>query len=317
MSIEIEKLQSLLTIVNQHVKLLAAKNMVSAQQFKKLVLKRLLAENILVLLMQFIGLKLTALIVHPSPLWFATGTSCAYLFLRGYSVLPGIWLGSFLSFYLENIHFLFAAGYATVLTLQGLLLLGFSYRYLSPTLIFHRLGTFIIFIVYTMMLTGMVSFMFFWISSLSGYHAVLSSHLYLQWWSANFNGILILSCALVTWDAYFPDFHAVKPSKSTICIFGLLLVITFVLVCSHATTDIFCLLIFIVLLNAVISIRLGWCGAMTVSFISGLIFYLASFMDAPVFFAGSPSWTLLGLQLFLSVNTLIGLGLTMSCKKTP
>ena len=97
---EIDKWQSMLTIVNQNLELQPFKtSKTPVLQFKKMVMQRSLAENLLVFFLQYIGLKLTTFSLDPSPLWLATGTACAYLFLRGYRVLPGIWLGNFAGFY--------------------------------------------------------------------------------------------------------------------------------------------------------------------------------------------------------------------------
>lgn len=308
-----DKWQSMLTIVNQYSQLLPSNTRTNqAQQFKKLVRKRLLAENILVFLLQYIGLKLSTLTLHPSPLWLATGTACAYLFLRGYSVLPGVWLGSFLGFYLEKIGFLLALDCATVLTLQGFLLLWFSYRYLSPTLIFNHLPMFIKFIVYTALLTALASFMLIFIcySSLLSHKDTLFQH-WLQWWLANFNAILIFSCALLTWDAYFADFYAVKQWKSIAMLFGLLLFFIIGLIFSHTPASTTFMALSILLITVFISAKFGWCGAITAAFLSGILLCFAGFFDAVLFSTYSTAVTLLLLQLFLCLNTIIALSVAI------
>ena len=315
MKIESEKLQLVSALVNQHQELLPPGMRINpAQQFKKLVIKRLFAENCLIFLLQFIGLKLTSLIGHPSPLWFATGTASAYLFLRGYSVLPGIWLGSYVSFYSEGIGFWLAFDWATMFALQGLLLLWFSYRYLSPTLIFSHLKTFMQFVGYCIILTGIVSFMFIGICSLSQFQAAVSLHLWLQWWLGNINGILIFACALITWDAYFPDFHATKLAKNTLFSFCLLFLLLITLAFCHTMLSTTWLLLSILLLNLFISARLGWCGAISVSFVSAIVLCLAAMVDAPVFYTYSASSTLLLIQLFLAMNAVLTLSLALSRK---
>ena len=315
MKIESEKLQLVLALVNQHQELLPpGTNKNTAQQFKKLVIKRLFIENCLIFLLQFVGLKLTSLIVHPSPLWFATGTASAYLFLRGYSVLPGIWLGSYVSFYSEGIGAWLSLSWATTFTLQGLLLLWFSYRYLSPTLIFHHLKTFMQFIAFCIILTGIASLMFIGIGTLSQFQSAVSLHLWLHWWLGNFNGILIFACSLITWDAYFPDFHATKLLKSTLVSFGLLFLLIITLVFCHTMLSTSSLFLFIALLNMFISARLGWCGAISVSFLSAIVLCLAAMVDAPVFYTYSSTLTLLLIQLFLAINTVFGLSIALSRK---
>ena len=315
MRTESEKWQHMLNFVNQHTQRFPSNidRTNPAKKFRRLVMLRFLADNLLVFMLQYVGLNLSQLIVHPSPLWLATGTTCAYLFLKGYGVLPGIWLGCFLGFYLQKIGFVLALDYATGLTLQGVMLLWFSHRYLSPTLIFYRLSAFIKFLVYAFLLTGMVSFIFICIgyySSLS--HADMSLYRWLQWWLANFNAILVFSCALITWDAYFPDFYAVKLLKSTFFLFGLLLFFIMSLIFSHTPTLTTCLALLIMLLTAMISAYLGWCGAVTAVFLCGMVVCFAGFLDAPVFYTYSVAVSLLLLQGVVCVNAMIGLSIASS-----
>jgi integral membrane sensor domain MASE1 len=299
-----EKWHQMQLIVNQNSKILHHD---LVWQFKKLFLLRLLTANIFIFILQYIGLNLSTLSQNLSPLWFATGTSCAYLFLRGYSIIPGIWLGTFSAYYLAKAGFLVSIGCATVLSLQAVLLVWFCHRYLSPTLIFYRLRMFVTFIIYTAILTCIVSFMLICICYLSLSHADAPFQLWLQWWLANFNAILIFSCMLITFDAYFLDFYGVKPLKRTYILFALLLIIIIMLIFNHTLVSTICLALLIMLLTIYISIQFGWCGGITAAFLSGMLLCFAGFSGADVFSSSSVSVTLLLLQLFLCANTIIGL----------
>lgn len=303
-----EKWHQMLIIVNQHSTQLQPN---LARQLKKLFLQRLLTENLFVFILQYIGLNLSTLSLHSSPLWFATGTASAFLFLRGYSVLPGICLGTFFAYYFAKASFLVAFSCAIVFSLQALLLLWFSYYCLSPTLIFYRLSMFIKFIVYLTLLTGVSSFILVSICYSSLSHADAPIQLFLQWWLANFNAILIFSCALITFDAYFLDFYTAKHLKSTSLIFGLLLFFIIALILSHTPTSTTCMALLISLLTFFISAHFGWCGAITAAFLLGIVLSLAGLLEAGVFSTYSSSEALLLLQLFLCVNTIIGLGIAI------
>ncbi len=305
---EIDKWQSMLTIVNQYPELLPLnKSKTLKQQFKKIVLLRTLAENLLVFFLQYIGLKLTTFSLDPSPLWLATGTACAYLFLRGYRVLPGIWLGNFAGFYLEKIGFNLAFECATLLTVQGLLLLWLSFRYFSPTLIFYRLAALIKFIVITALLTAVISALLLGLcySSLSNHAATIE--LYLKWWLANLNAILIFSCALLTWDAFFPDINKLNLFKPRMIAFGLQIALTVALIFSHTPIITLSLGFGIMLTTIWISLVFGWCGAVTASFISTMLICFAGFLNAPLFLTYTSPMSLIILQLAICITAIIGL----------
>lgn len=312
-SSDTEKWHQMQLIVNQNLKIVDH-DLIS--QFKKIFLLRLLTENIYIFILQYIGLTLSTLSQNLSLLWFATGTSCAYLFLRGYSVMPGIWLGTFSAYYLAKAGFLLSIGCATVLSLQAVLLLWLSHRYISPTLIFYRLRMFATFIIYTAILTCIISFILICMCYPSLSHADAPFQLWLQWWLANFNAILIFSCALVTFDAYFLDFYGVKPLRSTYILFALLLLIIITFNFSHIPVLTICLALLIMLLTIYISVRFGWCGAITVAFVSGMLLCFAGLLGIGVFSYSSVSVTLLLLQLFFCVNTIIGLSVAIRYKTT-
>src|SRR2546421_12693846 len=115
----INKWQQMLLLVNQNAELLETD---LKGQYKKLFLKRWFASNLLVFLLQYIGFTLNLPTLTISPMWFFTGTACAFIFLQGYRILPGLWLGNFIAYYLAKASFLLALGSASVITLQALIL---------------------------------------------------------------------------------------------------------------------------------------------------------------------------------------------------
>ena len=314
MKTEPNKWQLMQSIVNQCTTLSPSNRYLTSQQFNQLRAKRLLADNLLVFLMQYIGLKLSTFGLTPSPLWLATGSSCAYLFLRGTSVLPGIWLGSLLGFYFEKIGLKLSLECASVLTLQPLLLLQFSYRYLGPTLIFTNQRALGKYILFTALLTVMISLIMVEIC----YPVVLHNESFFQywvkWWLANLNGIIIFSSAMITWDAYASSVQTIKKWKTIYMIFAVLLVLNIVLVFSHTFISTTCLAFTIILMTIYISVRFGWCGAIAAVFLSGIVLSFAGFLDAAVFTTYTAAMSLLLVQLFLCLNAMIGLGAVRDCK---
>jgi hypothetical protein len=203
-------------------------------------------------------------------------------------------------------------GYSTVLSVQALLLLWLGYHNQNPTLVFYRLKPFVQFIMYTSLLTAVSSAVFLSIYINSQYAtANLTLTLWLNWWLGNFNGILIFSCALVTWDAYFPDFYGKKLDRRIYIKFGLLMAFSIALLFSQTQVLTACFLVGIVIMSSVISYNSGWCGAITASFISTIVLCFAALMDVKVFFFYSPWTNLFCSQLFIALNTLTGLAVAV------
>lgn len=261
----------------------------------------------MVFLMQYIGLKLSTFGITPSPLWLATGSSCAYLFLRGTSILPGIWLGSLFGFYFENIGLGLSLECASVLTLQALLLLQFSYRYLSPTLIFTEQPMFVKYILFTALLTAMISLILVAICYPVVPHNESFFQYWVKWWFANLNAIIIFSCAMVTWDAYASSIQSIKQWKPIYLISAALLVLNVALAFSHTLLSTTCLAFSILLVTIFISMRFGWCGAIAAAFASGILLSFAGFLDTAVYSTYTAALSLFWIQLFLFLNAVIGL----------
>lgn len=304
------KWHQMMTIVKQNSEIIQPQ---LNQQFKKLSLQRLVMVNILVFFIQYGGLNLSTLSLNPFPLWFATGTACAYLFLRGLSVLPGIVLGNFFAYYLATANFFLALGCASLLTVQALLLLWFNYRYLlNPTLIFHQLNEFIKFILYTAMLTGLVSSLLLVICYPSMHPTELPIQIGLQWWLANFNGILIFSLAMISWDAYFPQYKSIKQmTKEQLSLYILLVFSTIAFSFSSTPSTAILFALVNVLITFVISLRLGWWGAIAAVSLSGILFNFAVFMNAPLFSTSFSFLALILLQLLLCGETIISLSFSI------
>lgn len=304
--LNLHKWQRMLDIVNQHPTLIHHN---LEWQFKKIFISRLLAENILVFLLQYIGLMFSTLTTHSAPVWFASGTACAFTFMRGYSILPGIWLGSFFTYYFATMSINLAWVCATVYVLQALCLRMLSYRFSCPTLIFYRGWTFVKFILCSSMITAVASLMleFFCYSKLA--YAEAPFQLWVQWWLANFNGILIISCAIITWDIYFPQIDSLKRLNKLLLyfIYGLLLTLIIALIFSGNPQSTIFFALSTLLLCVVISTRYGWCGTITAFFLFGMLLTLASYLGAPIFVTEFPAITLIYLQLILSFETMAGI----------
>src|SRR3990167_484853 len=193
-----DKWQRVQAIVNQHT---SAGEQWHTGNFQKLVTYRVLAENILVFLLQYIGLMFTTLTPQLMPVWFASGTACGFVFLRGYSVLSGIYIASFLAYYLATYPLFTTIVFATLTTLQALLIVWFSRRYITPILLFHSRRTLGKFLVCSGLITALASFLF------------TKVHPSLHWlttWLANFNGTLIFGGTLIAIDNYFPQINSLK-----------------------------------------------------------------------------------------------------------
>lgn len=274
--------------------------------YQKLILSRRLAENILVFLLQYIGLMFSGLTPLPSPLWTASGTALAFTFLRGFSVLPGIAVGSFLAYYLATQAFFLSATCATLLMLQAYLLVTFSYRYVSPTLLFFHRLIFLKFILLSCSLTALCS-----LALLIVCYPLLPSPppsffgYWLQWWLANFNGLFIIASALITLDAYYPEIEALKNIHKPTFIFlfsVLLLLITLIILNQNPLVTTSAALLTLPLLSA-ISLRLSKPGAVSALFLLGFLLTLATSMTAPL-------KNILFIQCLLAIEIIMSLGLT-------
>ena len=289
----------MLNLVNQQVGLL---DLDIQSQYKRLFIKRFLISNLFVFLIQVIGLNLNVYYLFRSPMWFFTGTACAFIFLQGYRVFPGIFLGNLLGFYWAKIGLVLALGFTAAISLQALMLFWFCQHHGIPTLIFYRRRAFLKFMMFTLVLTGLTSILLVYISHLSEPKVDLGWQLWLRWWLGNLNAILIFASAIISWDAYFTDLYSqtnLKNKMQIIALYGLLIFITFALALSSSLKLTLCLALANLLITAAISLLFGWCGAITALFISGVMLNLAAILEAPVFYTSYVSLTLPFLQMLL------------------
>ena len=171
-----------------------------ARLFKRLVIQRIILENIISFLLQYIGIMMHTMSPTVAPVWFDTGTACAYTFMRGYTVLPGIWLASILACYTTSGGIIVASLCASLLVLQAFSLVFVTRRYISPTLLFYRLKTLAAFIITSGIITAFITMALLLVCFSS-----LNFQFGYQSWLANLNGVLIFGNALIIWDTYFPS----------------------------------------------------------------------------------------------------------------
>lgn len=248
--------------------------------FKKLVLKRLFAENMLLFLLQYTGLTLATLTAHPTPIWFAPGVACAFIFMRGYTILPGIFLGGCCAYWLMGATSIQTIACTSAFTLQTGLLLALSYRYSGPTLIFYDRKPYLTFILFSAIITAITSFCLTTLCLEPLYHSSQFLTAWLHGWLANMNSLWVFSFAIVTFDYYFAEWDKVfKLNKSLIFIlYGFLTVLAFVMALSSTLTAIIFIMPCLLLTQIAISRRLGWCGAIYSIFITGMIISLTIFV---------------------------------------
>jgi hypothetical protein len=258
----VNKWQRMLTIVTEHSTSLPD----LTRQFQKLFLQRLLAENILVFLLQYSGLMLSTLSSHVTPLWLASGTATAFIFLRGVSVLPGIFIGSFFACIMAKSGMSIALVCAVIFSMQVFLLLAVTYRFIGPSLIFYSRKTFAKFIFVSALLTGAGSFAF-------EYFCAPDLHV-AESWLANFNGTLIFSFALITLDSYFPQIGNLK--KINLIFYSLFGLPIILLLSSSTPCAIIACTLSLLLLTFLMGRRYAWCGAIAAIFLFAITVSLAA-----------------------------------------
>lgn len=262
---------------------------------------RLLHENAYVFLLQFMGLMLSML--NPSILliWLSSGTASAFIFLRGMSILPGIGLGSFVAYLMAKLSLGIAFESAILITLQAQLLFWFTHRFIGPTLIFYQIKYFIKFLLLSFGLTALISYLLLLVYSSSVYSPISFKITWVKWWLENFNGILILGFALVTWDTYFTQAYYLKKLPKSL-LFSYILSFMVLSILFLITRDLyifsslnFLMLVFIIL----VSLKHGWCGSVITSC---SIFLIMSFSNFQPHFVSS---------IWLTIDGLVGFGVAV------
>lgn len=173
--------------------------------FKRLFITRLLAENILLLLLQMMGMKFSVLSTPPLPIDFAAGTAAAFIFMRGYTILPGIWMGTLLAVLLSGWSFIDGFLLASAYTLQTGLLFFLCLRFISPGLVFINKKLFLHFALLCVLLSLLFS-------------PILLS------WQADLAGLLIVTLAVTNWDMYFPEINQWRKLPDFIVISSLFII---------------------------------------------------------------------------------------------
>jgi integral membrane sensor domain MASE1 len=251
---------------------------------KKNLFSRVIAENILAFLLQYIGLMISTLSPHSSLIWFATGTAIALIFLRSYAILPGIFLGSMIAYVFTTGSLSLSGIAALIYTLQTGVLFLICHRFIYPTLIFYNTKKFLNFTFCSLCLSGIFSFLLllscYWFFKPEN---KLFFTLWMQWWLANLNGILTFSFIIIAWDTYFPEINQLKKilhAKASI-LFILLIMTSFVLLFTKIVSLIFVFTIFIFILSYVISKNYGWQGAISAIFIVCIQLNMGAILNAP------------------------------------
>lgn len=281
-------------------------------QFRCLVKNRFWQRNTLVFLLQYTGLMFSTLASTTSFAWFASGTACGLIFLRGNTVMPGLGLGSFLAYYSAGMDMKRAGLCALVLLAQAFFLVKLCYRSSLLSLVFFEYSFFLKFVSFCALTTAGGSLLL----TLLGYpdllHPSSFSQINLSWWLANLNGTLIFASALFTWDAYVPDLLKFKKinKMKLLLVFTLLLFSVFGILKNtfFPETLFFAFLAWLVLLW--ISRLYGWCGVIAALLILALIFQCSLLLNFPLGCL-QQSHSLLFIQLFLLGCVLSGMVLAI------
>lgn len=299
-----KKWQQMLAIVSQH-RALTLNN--PKRGTLQLYLRRLFTENILIILLQYTGLAISMLASPNSPAWLASGTACAFIFLRGTSITPGIWLGTFFAYYSANTSAGLAIVIATLFALQAVSLVWISIRYINPILIFYHRWPLVKFILCTSVVTALISLGVVLLS-----HAALTINLWLQSWLANLNGILVLAFALTVWDAYFPELESFK--KLNLYFVGIIYGILLAVIIAYLGNFLSFIGFAAITLSLIVLISkcYSWCGVVNAIFLLGIVLTLAAFIGAPLFANHFSMQSLILLESSLAITALSGLFLSVT-----
>lgn len=191
------------------------------QTYTRLWVVRWLSENCLGFLLQPVGVFITALFMPQPPIQFAMGASIALVFLRGPAVLTGIGLGQWTAYTLTGLNPWLAAYHAIVFTAHTWLLLSICRQLRQPTLIFYRSTPLLKFMLACSTSTSLYSLCILLIQS------TMTLTTWMHIFLCQYNGILVISTAILAWDYYYPDWVSRKQHLTYLewIVFGLLLMI--------------------------------------------------------------------------------------------
>lgn len=253
-----------------------------------------------VALLQYTGLMMSCLIDYPALLSFATGTSIAFIFLRGPRVLLGIALGTFIAYFSVISQFTIALCITGCVAANTWLLLACCHAWVTPNLIFHHKNSFIKFLLLASVLTLLTNLV---ISYLLGGNVLY----FLRIWFADINGLLVFSLAIVTWDAVFPEISSLRHLKKwpLACCYGLLLFTGLMLWLSNNLYQVLCSYLLIPPLLMLLAKRWHKNGMIVGLFTLGFMINLAAYFAAPLLIKNAYS-TLFILQLLIAFSSFFG-----------
>lgn len=245
----------------------------------------MLTENLIAFLLQYIGLMLHLTTSLPAPVWLDTGTASAYLFMRGYRPLPGIFAGSVLAYLSADAGIGLGIVSALILTAQPLSLIYLCRRYISPAPLYYRSPPALAYILLAATLTAAASASLILAAYPYLNNSLPAFQIWLQWWLANLAGILTLGSGLIIWDAYFPSAHKLKAlNKSRLyACYGALTLAAVLLVSSQTSTLIICSGMLVLCLLLMINVIYGKCGGVTAVCVTGFILAMAAYLGSPLF----------------------------------
>lgn len=294
-----DKWESMISAISQYP---ATSPINLSRQFNKIVISRLIWENALLFLLQYMGLMFSAITDTYTPVWLASGTACAFVFLRGLTVLPGIFLGGFFAYSFAHVGMPVAFICASIFTLQPALLLIISYRYISPILIFQRVDLLIKFLICLAVIASLTSYIY-----LRTCLSLFSMELFTECVLANCIGILSVACAITAWDLYFPQINSIKITRKLSLIYGLFIVCIITSLFSTNLPLNESLILATLPLFIIISLRYGLSGTLCASFIFAMIISFGAYFSAPLFNSDFSLFTVDFLQKILLIETIIGM----------
>ncbi|MFZ2315337.1 MAG: hypothetical protein WAW86_06750 [Gammaproteobacteria bacterium] len=292
------KWQQMLAVTSQHADILPP----LFKNKNRLMIGRFIAENVLMTLLQYVGLMFVMMTLVPSPIWLATGTACAFSFMRGLTIMPGVFLGGMLTFFSQDITLGMTAICSGIYMVQTLVLLWVTQQLISPSLVFHRVCSYLGFVAASGIITAIAAFL---LASIS----YSFTDACLRWWLANWCSILVFGLGLVTWDAYFAELDYLKrSSRITIyALYGLLAVNSVAILFFAGQTQLFLLLVDTCLL-VLLSAKYGWGGAVAANCLINIIFSVASFMEVIVLYNQST----VPFQIWLIANAVMSILVAMN-----
>lgn len=286
------KWQQMRAVTSQHADILPP----LFKNKNRLMISRLITENVMMTLLQYVGLMFVMMTMVPSPIWLASGTACAFSFMRGLTIMPGIFFGGMLTFFSQDASLGMTAICSAIYMVQTLVILWVTQQLISPSLVFHRLCAYAVFLVASGIITAISAFL---LASIS----YSFTDAFVRWWLANWCSILVFGLGLVTWDAYFAELDYLKRSSrlAIYCFYGVLALNSIAILFTQGQSQ-WCLLFLDTCLLIWLSAKYGWGGAIAANCLINIIFSVASFVEVIVLYNQST----LPFQTWLLGNAIVG-----------